>query len=185
MFVRNLRIHVATLVVGMLALLSSMAAALEVPATAGSTPSARQAAPAADPDDDIPEFSASPELFNPPPSTPLHSAPASATPARPVVSPAAPADGKERFYVQVAALSQSTNATALLARLGKTDIRPLRLLQIDNNGVMIYKIRIGPLASAAEAEQIRRKLAAAGLGRGFVIADSERDFVASPGAPSR
>jgi rare lipoprotein A len=76
----------------------------------------------------------------PPAATPA--VPASSTPAAPVAPAAAGPAGSGGYIVQVAAFSSRARADALARRLGATVVA----------GGTIYRVRMGPYATAAEAQ---------------------------------
>jgi rare lipoprotein A len=96
-----------------------------------------------------------PPAYAPPRSTPPRPAPVRTTPA-----PARPA-AKGRFVVQVAALSNAQRAQALAQSLGGF-VKP---------GGGLYRVQLGPFATAGEAEAARRRAAGAGYGDARVQAN--------------
>lgn len=104
------------------------------------------------------------------PRTPSYSPPAGYTPPRPTTSRPAPvrtappaprpaANGK--YLVQVAALSNASRAQALAQSLGGF-VKP---------GGGLYRVQLGPFATAGEAEAARRRAAGAGYGDARVQAN--------------
>jgi DedD protein len=88
--------------------------------------------------------------------------PAAAGPAvPPETSPAAPAAGKEKFVVQVVALSSSTAAADLKARLVKGGFSAY-VEDVATSGGRLHRVRVGPFASRDEAQRAIERLRAAG-----------------------
>ncbi len=96
-----------------------------------------------------------PPAYTPPRSTPPRPAPVRAAP--PAARPAA----NGRFIVQVAALSNAQRAQALAQSLGGF-VKP---------GGGLYRVQLGPFATAGAAEAARRRAAGAGYGDARVQAN--------------
>ncbi len=77
-------------------------------------------------------------------------------------APAATASGP--LYLQVASFSDKDNAKRLQDRLQDADLGRVRLEKAEVGRRDVWRVRIGPLRSASEAEPIRRALYRLGLG---------------------
>jgi rare lipoprotein A len=100
------------------------------------------------------------------PRAPSHSAPAYSPPSnsygpRPAPVRATPPAARGRFVVQVAALSSAGRAQALAQSMGGF-VKP---------GGGLYRVQLGPFATAGEAEAARRRAAGAGYGDARVQAN--------------
>ncbi len=109
-----------------------------------------------------------PRQVNVPPAPsyapPAYSPPRTATPRPAPVRPAPPAPrpaARGKFIVQVAALSNAGRAQALAQSLGGF-VKP---------GGGLYRVQLGPFATAGEAEAARRRAAGAGYGDARVQAN--------------
>lgn len=94
-----------------------------------------------------------------PPVTPPEPAPAVAAPA-PAVA-AAPAGGSDAWWVQIGSFSQTANAERVVKQLDGAGIAA-RISSVRSNGKELFRVRAGPVADRAAAEQLRGRLAAAG-----------------------
>jgi len=96
-----------------------------------------------------------------PPAAPVR-APA-ATESRPATPAAAPtpAAGSNAWWVQIGSFSQTGNADRVVKELGAAGI-PARVSPIRSNGKELFRVRAGPVADRAAAEQLRRRVEAAG-----------------------
>ena len=94
------------------------------------------------------------------------SAPARATPAPSVASatPAAPAgaDASARYLLQAGSFSASGDAEALKARIALLGLSA-RVESGDANGKTVYRVRMGPYATATELAEAKQKLGNGGL----------------------
>ena len=146
------------------------------PATAAATPAASQPAPASSQPAATAQASATktealPAESKPKPATPSAQpapAPAKATTATTQApAPAAPAASSVGFAVQLGAFSSATEADALRDRLRGAGysaiVQPVRT----DKGTL-HRVRVGPVASRAEAEQLKSRLAP-GFGAGMVV----------------
>ena len=118
------------------------------------------------------------------PVAPAHPAPAPypAPAASPVPSPAAAPQEPElpnlvllypvkptHIYIQAGAFSQGDNATrmkAKLASLGEVSVTGARV-----NGVDVYRVRLGPIASVDEADQVLARAVSAGATDAKIVVD--------------
>jgi clan AA aspartic protease (TIGR02281 family) len=66
--------------------------------------------------------------------------------------PAAP----RRFYVQAGAFSVVENAYRAHSRL--TSLGTVEIVPVQHGGTMLYRVRLGPVATEAEANQLRSKM---------------------------
>ncbi len=67
------------------------------------------------------------------------------------------------LFLQVGAFGNPVNAERLRARLTDRLGNPVRIENSVADGLTLYKVRIGPLASRNEASELRARLAALGL----------------------
>ena len=84
---------------------------------------------------------------------------ASRAPSRETVQPAG-YDAGAGYFVQVASYSDPQNAQAARARLGH--IGPVQVRPVDVNGARYWRVRLGPLASRADAEALLGRAAEEG-----------------------
>lgn len=71
-----------------------------------------------------------------------------------------PVMGANDIFVQVGAFGNQTNATRLSERLAS--IAPSRVDPVDYSGRTLYKVRLGPMNSVSEADQVLRKVVESG-----------------------
>jgi DedD protein len=69
-----------------------------------------------------------------------------------------PAEG---WAVQVGSFSQEKNAERVAAELEKTGFRAY-VSRLEQSGRVLYRVRVGPVASREEAEQLAKRLRGAG-----------------------
>jgi rare lipoprotein A len=121
----------------------------------------------------------------PPPDAPAAaSAPAQqpALPQAPVARPPAPLQEPElpnlvllypvkqtRIYVQAGAFSQGDNATRMQAKLSA--LGPVSVTGAQVNGLSVYRVRLGPIASVDEADQVLAKAVNAGATDAKIVVD--------------
>ncbi|MEA5666846.1 SPOR domain-containing protein [Stenotrophomonas sp. MH1] len=98
-----------------------------------------------------------PKPAAPKPETPK---PVATTPARPDVrTPAAPAASNVGFAVQLGAFSQPTEANALRDRVRAAGFSAF-VEQVRTDNGTLNRVRVGPVASRAEADQLKAQVAA-------------------------
>lgn len=68
-------------------------------------------------------------------------------------------------YLQVGAFGDPVNAERLRERLTDRVNNPILVENDDHDGLALYKVRIGPLASHGEAERLSTELASLGVGK--------------------
>ena len=95
-----------------------------------------------------------------PGGTAIGAAPESAAPA---ANAAAPAAGSPQIYVQVGAFVTESNATRMLARLQAAAISPAFILNQNQNGLLYYKVRIGPIPSVDQVDALTARLSRLGF----------------------
>ena len=145
-------------------------------APAGSQPQPASPAPAvrseALPADPVPARATTTATTAPQPARPAATPPAAtptATPApsRPAAQPAEPGASSIGFAVQMGAFSRESDATSLRDRLRAAGysaiVQPVRT----DKGTL-SRVRVGPVATRAEAEQLKSRLAG-GFGPGMVV----------------
>lgn len=104
-----------------------------------------------------PKPAAKPEAPKPEPSRPVAATPAPAKPA--VTTPAAPAASGVGFAVQLGAFGQAADANALRDRARAAGFSAFVEQVRTDNGVL-NRVRIGPVASREQAEQLKAQVAA-------------------------
>ncbi|MFO0040413.1 MAG: septal ring lytic transglycosylase RlpA family protein [Pseudomonadota bacterium] len=86
------------------------------------------------------------------------------------VAPAVPAGARETpLFVQAGAFASRDNALRLAARIEDNDIDEVVLDRVLRNGRALYRVRVGPLRTVAEADAVGARLRAIGL-RGITVA---------------
>ncbi|WP_313495234.1 SPOR domain-containing protein, partial [Stenotrophomonas sp.] len=102
-----------------------------------------------------PKPAAKPEAPKPEPARPV-----AATPAKPAVTtPAAPAASGVGFAVQLGAFGQAADANALRDRARAAGFSAFVEQVRTDNGVL-NRVRVGPVASRDQAEQLKAQVAA-------------------------
>ncbi|MFZ5593218.1 MAG: septal ring lytic transglycosylase RlpA family protein [Pseudomonadota bacterium] len=76
-----------------------------------------------------------------------------------------------QMYLQVGAFTNRGNAEQLRARLQETAAGNIKISESKNKGSTIYRVRIGPLASAEDADQMAARLGGAGVRNSQVVID--------------
>ncbi|MDX1610504.1 MAG: SPOR domain-containing protein, partial [Halofilum sp. (in: g-proteobacteria)] len=90
--------------------------------------------------------------------------------AAPAAAAMAPEEGD--LFVQVGAFRRYANAQQMRARIQGADIRGVEVAGATaSDGRKLYRVRIGPLADAAEGERILSTLERAGIGPAHVVAE--------------
>ena len=101
-----------------------------------------------------------PEAPKPPAPKPEAPKPVAATPAKPEVrTPAAPAASNVGFAVQLGAFGQAADANALRDRARAAGFSAF-VEQVRTDRGMLNRVRVGPVANRAEAEQLKAQVAA-------------------------
>ncbi|MGE8226344.1 MAG: SPOR domain-containing protein [Stenotrophomonas sp.] len=101
-----------------------------------------------------------PEAPKPEPARPEPAKPVAATPAKPAVTtPAAPAASGVGFAVQLGAFGQAADANALRDRARAAGFSAFVEQVRTDNGVL-NRVRVGPVASREQAEQLKAQVAA-------------------------
>ncbi len=75
------------------------------------------------------------------------------------------------LYLQVGAFSKHGNASSLVARLRRADFTDLRIAPSSYHKTNVYRVLIGPLASAAEAERMSTRLSRVGIELPQIVKD--------------
>ncbi|WP_127478206.1 septal ring lytic transglycosylase RlpA family protein [Sulfurivermis fontis] len=105
----------------------------------------------------------------PPPVTVAQSAPAAVSSGANLGSAAA-TTAPVGLYLQVGAFVSRTNAEQLRSRLSSEPLPPIQVQQgADASNTLIYRVRIGPIASVDEADRLASRLAALGIGTPHVV----------------
>ncbi|KRG64551.1 sporulation protein [Stenotrophomonas humi] len=101
-----------------------------------------------------------PEAPKPPAPKPEAPKPVAATPAKPEVrTPAAPAASNVGFAVQLGAFGQAADANALRDRARAAGFSAF-VEQVRTDNGTLNRVRVGPVANRAEAEQLKAQVAA-------------------------
>ena len=117
------------------------------------------AAPRVEPKPEAPKPAPKPEAPKPEPAKPVAATPAPA-PARPEVrTPAAPAASNVGFAVQLGAFSQASEANALRDRVRAAGFSAF-VEQVNTDNGVLNRVRVGPVASRADADQLKAQVAA-------------------------
>jgi rare lipoprotein A len=85
--------------------------------------------------------------------------------------PTAQANTSGNLYLQVGAFTDRNNAQQLLSRLMTLVPHNVLINRKSEGNSDIYRVRIGPLASEAEAEQLTRQLTPLGIGTPHTVVD--------------
>ncbi len=75
------------------------------------------------------------------------------------------------IYLQVGAFSDADNAERVAARLRQANFAPVQVLQVQINGQPVRRVRVGPLADVARADEVTARIQAMGLPRAQVALD--------------
>lgn len=110
------------------------------------------------------------------PATPAKAPQASATPvalSRPATpQPAAVAENNPgQLYLQVGAFTNHDNASQLLNRLVKATQQNISINRKATNNYNVYRVRIGPLRSEADALKLRAQLSPLGLDSAHIVVE--------------
>lgn len=101
-----------------------------------------------------------PEAPKPEPARPEPAKPVAATPAKPAVTtPAAPAASGVGFAVQLGAFGQAADANALRDRARAAGFSAF-VEQVRTDNSVLNRVRVGPVASREQAEQLKAQVAA-------------------------
>ena len=76
-----------------------------------------------------------------------------------------------RLFLQVGAFTSRRNADQLVARLQKAAFTSLRISPATHKNTTVYRVQVGPLASAAAAERMSERLTRFGIELPQVVAD--------------
>lgn len=109
---------------------------------------------------------------NAPRKPPLAAKPSTPTVAATTDETAAPAASRSaRLFLQVGAFTSRHNADQLVARLHKADFTRLRISPATHKNTTVYRVQVGPVASAAAAERLSERLTRFGIELPQVVAD--------------
>lgn len=84
------------------------------------------------------------------------------TTAKPTVQKTA-ATGVTTLYLQVGAFAQRSNARQIAARLHRLGIGKVSTTAGPGNGTILYRVHVGPFASRARRQAVRRRLSLQGI----------------------
>ncbi|MDE2024344.1 MAG: septal ring lytic transglycosylase RlpA family protein [Gammaproteobacteria bacterium] len=91
--------------------------------------------------------------------------PAGATPAPAATGTA----GQPQLFVQVGAFATESNAARVLARLRAAAVSPAFILPELQNGITLYKVRIGPIPDVTRVDALTAQLGTLGFGDAQVV----------------
>jgi rare lipoprotein A len=91
-------------------------------------------------------------------------------PGRPASEPPPPTvvtTGNRRpgIYLQIGAFADGDNAERVAQRLRQADLAPVQVLAIEVNGRRVTRVRVGPLADVARADDVSARIEGMGLPR--------------------
>ncbi|HKS93858.1 MAG TPA: SPOR domain-containing protein, partial [Gammaproteobacteria bacterium] len=72
-------------------------------------------------------------------------------------------------FVQVGAFATESNATRVLARLHAASVGPVFILPELQNGITLYKVRIGPIADVSHVDALTAQLDTLGFAGAQVV----------------
>ena len=78
--------------------------------------------------------------------------------AMPAVQAATGTSSAPQLFVQVGAFATESNATRVLARLRAASVGPALILPELQNGITLYKVRIGPIADVSHVDALTAQL---------------------------
>jgi rare lipoprotein A len=142
------------------------------PPRATRPPPALAAAPAPAPMP--PPRSAPPPAAPPPAPSPPIAAPAPVVvaempPSPPKMHPVVPASANGGIFIQAGAFSVRDNAERVQSRIAR--LGSVRVTTASVNGIEVYRVRLGPVTSEAEAEGLIARLAGSGYPGARIVAD--------------
>ncbi|MEO6076470.1 MAG: septal ring lytic transglycosylase RlpA family protein [Dokdonella sp.] len=82
-----------------------------------------------------------------------------------------PASDGARLYLQVGSFGARDNAERVAAALKSAGIEPVRIDTVNVSGNSIHRVRVGPLAGAAGADALARRLQQLGFSASRVVVD--------------
>ena len=77
--------------------------------------------------------------------------------------PAIPPQGGQTLYLQVGAFSSHDNATRLQQEIQGQKLGTVRVVEAGSGTGTLYKVQVGPLSDAAEADKVVRALKPLGI----------------------
>lgn len=83
----------------------------------------------------------------------------------------APTANSKNLYLQIGAFSKQRNASDLVARLQRADFTDLRIAPSNSRKTTVYRVLIGPLASAEDAERMSTRLSRVGIELPQIVKD--------------
>jgi rare lipoprotein A len=106
-----------------------------------------------------------------PPPPPRQQAPRQAPPPEQPLPEAVRmvAVGPAHIYVQAGAFSNGANAEHLKARL--TGLGPVTVTGVRVNGIDVFRVRVGPVGTVAEADQLLTRTQSAGIPEARIVVD--------------
>jgi len=98
--------------------------------------------------------------------------PAPVTVARaPEIIPRAVAAEPPRLYLQVGAFTSRANAEGLKERLARADFKPVQVQRAERDATPLYRVRIGPITSVDESDQLAARVLAQGLPNPVIVVE--------------
>ncbi len=85
--------------------------------------------------------------------------------------PVAAPEPATKLYLQVGAFTQHDNALSLRDRLEREALRPISIQTTGADAARVYRVRIGPLASAEEGDRLAERVAQLGIAGARVVAE--------------
>jgi rare lipoprotein A len=74
-----------------------------------------------------------------------------------------------QIYIQAGAFSRIANASRVKRRLQK--LGPVKISPTTASGVVLYRVRLGPIASVADADRLLARVVKSGLADARVVVD--------------
>ena len=85
--------------------------------------------------------------------------------------PATTPEPATKLYLQVGAFTQHDNALSLRDRLEREALRPITIHTTGADAARVYRVRIGPLASAEEGDRLAKRVAQLGITGARVVVE--------------
>jgi rare lipoprotein A len=80
-----------------------------------------------------------------------------------------------RLYLQIGAFTSWANAVTLRARLADAQLGPVKIYSELQGKIRIYRVRIGPIDSVEESDQLVQRAAARGISDAHIVIDTATD----------
>jgi rare lipoprotein A len=79
------------------------------------------------------------------------------------------------LYLQIGAFTSWANAVTLRARLADAQLGPIKIYSELQGKIRIYRVRIGPIDSVEESDQLVQRAAARGISDAHIVIDTATD----------